>query len=196
LIDNSFMEYSRKIREKSLSLGIPSIDEDEGLILYTLTYTYVMMKREHVVVVDAGAGIGYSTLWLAKALDDAGCNICVVEAIEKNGFFANQIEDVIRSSGLKGIPLNVVARDAIEYIMNTPAESIDILFIDIEKGRYPKMLSESLYKVKKGGFIVIHNALFPPPPRKLFDILEENKMPYTIIPTSNGLLIAHLKANH
>lgn len=196
MIDNSFMEYSRKIREKSLSLGIPSIDENEGLILYTLTYTYAVMKREHMVVADAGAGIGYSTLWLAKALDDAGCSICVVDAIEKNEFFANQIEDNVRGSGLKGIPLNIVARDAVEYVMNAPAESIDILFIDIEKGRYPKMLSESIHKVKNGGFIIMHNALFPPPPRKIFDILRENKISYTIIPTPNGLLIAHLKANH
>lgn len=190
MITNDFLEYSRRLRDKSLSMGIPSIEEDEGLILYTTVYLHTINNRDHYVAVDAGAGIGYSTIWIAKALKDAGCNICVVEAIEKDKFYASRIIDNVKGAGIHDILVKVSADDAVNVMMNKPAESIDLLFVDIEKNRYPRLLEESYYKLKDGGIVVFHNALFPPPPQRLYDVLSRFRMKYTVIPTINGLLLA------
>lgn len=190
-MDEEFLNYSRKLRDKSISYGIPSIDEEEGFILYSIVYTYSLLNSNHLVIVDAGAGIGYSTLWLGKALIDSGCNICLVEAVEKNKAFAEQIPGNVKKHGLEGLPLTIVAGDAVEYVMNKDAESIDILFVDIEKNRYPKILEESYYKMKKKGFIIFHNALFPSPPMRLYELIREYGLKHTIIPTTAGLLVIH-----
>ncbi len=190
-MDEGFLKYSRELRNKSVSLGIPSIDEEEGMILYSIVYTYALLNPDHIVIVDAGAGIGYSTLWLGKALVDAGCNICMIEAVEKNRVFAGQIEANVKKHGLEGLPINIVIGDAVEHVMNKDAESIDILFVDIEKNRYPKMLEDSYYKIRRKGFIIYHNALFPPPPRRLFDLVRSYGLRYTVIPSTAGLLLIH-----
>ncbi len=190
MITEKFLEYSRMIRDKSLSMGIPSIEEAEAYLLYTIVYLHSSSNRDHYVAIDAGAGIGYSTLWIAKALKDSMCNICVVEAVEKNKMFALEINNTLKHPDIQGVLFKVVVKDAIEYIRNKPAESIDLLFVDIEKNRYPKILEESYYKLKENGLIIFHNAIFPPPPQKLFEIITKFKLKYTIIPTSSGLLLA------
>jgi predicted O-methyltransferase YrrM len=186
-----FSSYARRIRDLSISLGIPSISEAEGEILYSITYLYASINDSGIRVVDAGAGIGYSTLWFARALLDAKCNICLIEAVEKNKAFAQRIKSVLKEAGLDVLPINIITHDAVEYIMNSKPESIDILFVDIEKNRYPRILEEAIYKLKKGGLIIFHNALFPPPPTRLYEVIHKYNLMYTIVPSENGILVVY-----
>ena len=188
-MSDKFLEYLERVYRESIEYGIPSIDVEEGYILYGLAYGYVLGKREHVLVVDAGAGIGYSTLWLALGLYDAGCRECIVEAVEKNSYLVKKLEENLVGSGLNNIEFRVYNSDAVEFVEEKPSSSINILFVDIEKHRYPEILLKSLDKVD--GMIVFHNALFPPPPRRLYELLDKHGISYRVLPTENGLLIAN-----
>ncbi len=62
-----FIEISKQLYERSLSLGIPAISYDDGLVLASLAFIYCA-ANSHVRAVDAGAGIGYSTLFLVYGM--------------------------------------------------------------------------------------------------------------------------------
>ncbi|OYT40598.1 MAG: hypothetical protein B6U89_01575 [Desulfurococcales archaeon ex4484_58] len=184
-----FFEYVRGVRDLSSEMFIPSITEDEGFILYSIVYTYSVLRNERLLAIDAGAGIGYSTIWISKALIDSGCSGCRVIAIEREEEYFRYLRSNLEKPLFKDLEFVFYNGDAVEYIKrlnNGP----DIVFIDIDKHQYPVILEILLEKIREG-IIIFHNAIYPPPPRKIFKILDKNMIKYTIIPTVNGLLIAY-----
>ncbi len=187
-MENNDLEYLRRIYIDSEKHGVPSIEEDEGYILYIITYLYAL-EHSSVVVVDAGAGIGYSTLWLLYGLEHAGCRDCIVVGVEKNIERCRILRENLGKPGFRYTRYSVYCGDAIDYL-EKQSSPIDILFIDIEKHRYPEILLKSLKHVKN--LIIYHNAIWPPPPEELYRLLHKHRLRYTVLPTENGLLIIHL----
>jgi predicted O-methyltransferase YrrM len=62
-----FIEVSKQLYERSLSLGIPAISYEDGLVLASLAFIYCAANST-MRAVDAGAGIGYSTIFLAYGM--------------------------------------------------------------------------------------------------------------------------------
>jgi len=189
MIDMDFLEYCRKVRDRSISIGIPSIDEEEGFLIYSLTYMHSIMRKEKLYIIDAGAGIGYSTLWIVKALEDSDCEQCLVEAIEIFPYYASEILDTINGYGFRKVRTKALNIDAIEYISKLDDECVDVAFVDIDKQRYPLMLNILSSKIKDHGMIMFHNAIRPSPPKEFLDQATKPPWRSTIIPTSLGILL-------
>ncbi len=192
LIGDPLLSLARSLYEESMRWGIPAIEYDDALAVYALAYSVLVGKRE-ALVVDAGAGIGYSTVWLAKAVRDA-CRSrtgrCRLVAIEYYGSRAERLRQTIEEvKRLTGIEASVWVGDAIDYFSRLPVSSIDFTLVDIDKDQYPEAVRILASRLKPGGIAVFHNAFIPSPPPEFYDALEAAGLPYTIIPTELGLAV-------
>jgi len=152
-----------RVRRESLELSIPSIDPSDGAALYTAAYTLALIARGGVVAVDAGAGIGYSTLWIALGLADAGCSGCTVYAVERDPLLAARARRVLGGTTWpRGLRVEVVEGDALGHLAGLPRA--DLVFVDVEKELYPRSVELVEEKLGEPGVVMWHNAYFPPPP--------------------------------
>jgi len=118
-------------------------------------------------VLELGTSNGYSTIWLANALEKTGGKIVTIESkdrlydeavinIEKAGF----------SSSCKLIFGD--AEDEAQKLLDEKKQ-FDIIFQDCGKYLYPKMLETTVKLLRKGGIIVADDTLF-----KVNDNIREN----------------------
>ena len=188
-IDKGFLSLVLRVREESLMDGVRVIDDEDALVLYTIVYIHMLGRRSGVVV-DAGAGMGYSSLWLAKALEDSCSDVCRLIALEWNPRRAQVLESNLVKAGFRRVDHIVVASEAIDYLERMEPESIDVAFIDIGKDAYPRAVDVLSTRLKRGGVALFHNAYYPSPPSEFFEKIDRGPWRATILPTSQGLLIA------
>jgi predicted O-methyltransferase YrrM len=95
-------------------------------------------------------------------------------------------------SEIAGSTVRVTAThmEGLEYLSKLEDESLDILFVDVEKNLYPEVLRMSRRKLRGGGIAVFHNAIAPRLLDELFEIARREFKPL-IIPSSAGLLVAY-----
>ncbi len=159
LRDTNLLRVIEKYYEKCNYMGIPTIRWSEGQILYSVTYTYLVLTgRREGYIVDAGAGAGFSTIWMAYAVVDAGTrhSILAIDYYKRN---LDMFKELVEKLGLK---VNVETRvgDACQILGEYP-EEVDVLFIDVEKDRYIECVEAVKNRIKPGGIIMAHNMLFP-----------------------------------
>jgi len=177
-----------ELRRKSLELGIPAIDPEDGMILQAIAF--VTAATGGNVAVDAGAGIGYSTLWIILGLENGCRGKCTLKAIEYDDNRASILKEKVMEMNLKRVKVEVLVGEALDILERMPPESIDFAFIDIEKDQYPQALELLKTRLKRGRPALFHNAYYPPPPRAFFERVREITWNSTIIPTGPGMLIA------
>ncbi len=175
-----------ELRRESLNHGIPAIDPEDGMIL--ASYAHAVSNNGGRIFIDAGAGIGYSTLWIMIGL--RWCRECKIIAIEYYSDRAAMIERNL--AGIVdeyGIRLDVINGDALDVVNDI--DKIDYAFVDVEKNQYEEMLAILEDKMPSGGVALFHNAYFPPPPQTFFDRIAGSRVWRAIIhPTSAGMLAA------
>jgi predicted O-methyltransferase YrrM len=81
---------------------------------------------------------------------------------------------LLREIAGDGIEIEVIYGDALEYLRGIEDGSLDLAFIDIEKGSYPQALRLLRKKLRKEGIAIFHNAISPKPPKEFFEIAIEN----------------------
>ncbi len=185
------LRFINYVRELSESLGVPSIDYEDGLVLYSLLYSYISSNKKCSFVVDAGSGIGYSTLWLAYAiLDQSVQDSCKVIAIDIVDSFVEKSIEVFKNSGLSKF-VHVIKGDACKILEHYPP-SIDYIFLDIDNRDYIKCIRSCFDRIVDGGYIVAHNAYFPfqEHSRRFIEYLKNIGLKTTVIPTRMGLILA------
>jgi len=67
LRESEFRDFELRLRLNSDSAGVSRIDFEDGLVIYAALFTFAH-GRSGLKVYDLGSAMGYSTLWLAKAL--------------------------------------------------------------------------------------------------------------------------------
>jgi hypothetical protein len=126
--------------------------------------------------VDTGAGIGYSTIFLAYGMGQRWGGLTAIENREErfNELMSNL--PLQREIAGDGIEIEVIYGDALEYLRGIEDGSLDLAFIDIEKGSYPQALRLLRKKLRKGGIAIFHNAISPKAlvPRWLLIITDIN----------------------
>jgi predicted O-methyltransferase YrrM len=148
------------------------------------------------VFIDAGAGVGYSTLWILYGL--AGVRTAsnvIVYAVEWRGERFKQLAKVLDEAvkelfgDSRAVEVRAVHGDAIEFLKNLDKE-VDFIFIDIEKHQYIDMLKLLPQKLSGIGLAVFHNALIPGLDEDIWSYLRNTgSLVYHIIPTNMGLLL-------
>lgn len=104
-------------------------------------------------ILEVGTAIGYSTIWMARALADEAM-ITTIELLPQRFLMA---QDNFQKAGVidKVKSINGDAKDII-YELD---EVFDFIFLDAAKGQYPEFLNLTSKLLKPGGLLVADNVL-------------------------------------
>lgn len=106
-------------------------------------------------VVDIGTFTGYSALMMAEGLPEDGLLI-TCEILEAHAEMARRF--IARSP--HGRKIRLAIGPAVETLRGIEGGSVDLVFIDADKGSYTLYYEESLRILKPGGLVVADNALW------------------------------------
>ena len=148
-------------------------------------------------VFELGSAIGYSTIWWARAVGEGGTVIYTdgdsQNAERARGYFTRA-----------GVSKQIVLRtgDALE-ILSEEKQEFDIIFNDVDKEDYPRVLRLIAPRLRKGGLFITDNVLWSGrvadknPDARTKAILEFNRKLYdsgdfytTLLPIRDGLAVA------
>jgi len=172
---------------------VPIIGPAVGRVLYQLA---VMNKAK--TVFEMGSAIGYSTIWWARAVGDAG-RVVYTDGNRKN---SERARAYFQRAGVEA-RITVHTGDAIEFL-SEQKEPFDIIFCDLDKPDYPRAFRVASKHLRPGGLFVADNVLWS---GRVVDpkaddaatkaILELNRTLYTspdfypvILPIRDGVLVA------
>lgn len=182
-----------EMEEYASEHNIPIVGPAVARVLQQLA---LMIKAR--TVFELGSAIGYSTIWWAQAVGDNG-QVIYTDGDSKNaerarGYFA-------RAGVADRITLHT--GDALEFLSEQKQE-FDIIFNDVDKDDYPRVLRLVGPRLRKGGLFVTDNVLWSgrvaeknPKESSTKAILEFNRkladfpeFYTTILPIRDGLAVA------
>jgi predicted O-methyltransferase YrrM len=149
-------------------------------------------------VFELGSAIGYSTIWWARAVGESG-RVVYTDGDAKNAVRARAYFE--RAGVMPRIKVHT--GDALEYL-SEQKEEFDIIFNDVDKEDYPRVLRLVTPRLRKGGLFITDNVLWSgrvveknPKDASTKAILEFNRKLYdskefytTILPIRDGLAVA------
>jgi caffeoyl-CoA O-methyltransferase len=149
-------------------------------------------------VCELGSAIGYSTIWWARSVGEGG-RVHYTDGDSRNAELARGYFD--RAKVAKRITIHT--GDALEFLSEQKQE-FDIIFNDIDKEDYPRVLRLVPSRLRKGGLFITDNALWSGrvAHKKSADaqtkaIVEFNRLLYnspefftTILPIRDGIAVA------
>lgn len=144
-------EILQAIRAKALELNLEGmqVSPHEGRILQSLVQWSGAKK-----IVEIGLFLGYSTLWMARALPPGGKII----SLEKNKDHFQWAQAFLQASECAE-KTELRLCDAEQELKKLEAEGpFDFVFIDANKGAYLQYLDWAERHVRPGGFIVGDNT--------------------------------------
>jgi len=182
-----------EMEEYATAHDIPIVGPAVARVLQQLALT---IKAR--TVFELGSAIGYSTVWWAQAVGEKG-EVTYTDSDQKNaerarGYFS-------RAGVSKRIKVSV--GDALE-VLSEQKQQFDIIFNDVDKEDYPRVLRLVAPRLRPGGLFITDNVLWsgrvaeakPKDPRTKA-ILEFNRSLYdskdfytTILPIRDGLAVA------
>ncbi len=139
-----------RMEEYADSHAVPIIGPLVGRFLYNLAKASRSRR-----ILEIGAAIGYSGIWLAKAIAPEKGSLTT---LEKDPERVKVARKNIAEAGLAGTA-KVVEGDALE-ILPTLKEEYDLIFLDSDKNVYPDAFKLSIGSLRKGGLFVADNALW------------------------------------
>jgi len=149
-------------------------------------------------VFELGSAIGYSTIWWARAVGEKG-HVIYTDGDSKN---AERARGYFARAGVSN-RITLHTGDALE-VLSEQKQEFDIIFNDVDKEDYPRVLRLVSPRLRKGGLFITDNALWsgrvaeknPADPttkaivefnRKLYDAKEFYT---TILPIRDGVAVA------
>jgi predicted O-methyltransferase YrrM len=148
-------------------------------------------------VFELGSAIGYSTIWWAQAVGDKG-RVIYTDGDAKN---AERARNYFNRAGVSN-RITLHTGDALEYLSEQKQE-FDIIFNDVDKEDYPRVLRLVAPRLRKGGLFITDNVLWSGrvaeknPDARTKAILEFNRKLYdapefytTLLPIRDGLAVA------
>jgi len=111
-------------------------------------------------VFEMGSAIGYSTIWWARAVGESG-QVHYTDGSPKN---AEKARSYFERAGVAS-RITVHTGDAIEF--SEQKQQFDIVFNDIDKQDYPRVLRVVGPRVRKGGLFITDNTLWSAKPPRL-----------------------------
>ena len=149
-------------------------------------------------VFELGSAIGYSTIWWAQAVSDGG-RVIYTDGDPKN---AERARAYFARAGVAN-RVTLYVGDALE-VLSEQKQEFDIIFNDVDKDDYPRVLRLAAPRLRKGGLFITDNVLWSgrvakknPTDARTKAILEFNRKLYdskdfytTILPIRDGLAVA------
>jgi predicted O-methyltransferase YrrM len=149
-------------------------------------------------VFEMGSAIGYSTIWWARAVGQGG-QVFYTDGDPKN---AAEARGYFQQAGVES-RIHIAVGDALE-LLSEEKQEFDIIFNDVDKEDYPRVLHLVSNRLRKGGLFITDNVLWsarvtnPDAKEESTRAIQEfNRRLYsmqefftTIVPIRDGLAIA------
>lgn len=142
-------------------------------------------------ILELGCSVGYSALWMAKALEQTGGHIYTIEAdplkieLAKQNFKDARVEEYV----------TLIEEDIFEVLKNWKHGQIDFVFLDSGKNDYQQQYELLVPLLKNGGIILADNitshsgALAP----FVEFVQKDSRVSALKLETDNGLLLISKK---
>jgi caffeoyl-CoA O-methyltransferase len=140
----------REIEQQAAKRDIPIVGPAVGRLLYQLA-----RMSGAKTVFEMGSAVGYSTIWWAMAVGERG-RVVYTDGDEKN---AEEARGYFRRAGVAD-RIEVRVGDALELLSGEKAAAYDVIFNDVDKGDYPRVLRLATDRVRKGGLFITDNVLW------------------------------------
>src|SRR5258706_5175959 len=128
---------------------IPIIGPAVARVIYQLAIISGAKK-----VFEMGSAIGYSTIWLARAVGDGG-RVIYTDGDKKN---ADKARRYFERAGVSD-RIAIRTGDALE-LLSEEKEPYDIIFNDVDKTDYPRVFRMALPHLKSDGWVITHKVLW------------------------------------
>lgn len=172
---------------------IPIVGPAVARVLYQLA-----RMIDAKTVFELGSAIGYSTIWWAQAVGEAG-RVVYTDGDPNN---AERARGYFNRAGVSS-RITLHTGDALEFL-SEQKQQFDIVFNDVDKEDYPRVLRLVSPRLRKGGLFITDNVLWSgrvaekkPKLATTKAILEFNRLLYssaefftTILPLRDGLAVA------
>jgi predicted O-methyltransferase YrrM len=183
----------REMEDQAAKRKIPIV----GPAVARLLYQYARLIQA-TKVFEMGSAIGYSTLWWARAVGEGG-EVFYTDGDKKN---AAEARGYFQRAGVES-RIRVQTGDALE-LLSEQKQEFDIIFNDVDKEDYPRVLHLVGARLRTGGLFITDNVLWSgrvtqaqPPDKSTGAIQEFNRRLFamgdfftTIIPLRDGLAVA------
>ena len=143
--DPVLREMEKLAKERSFPIVGPQV----GRLLFALARAAGTRR-----VLELGSGFGYSAIWFARAVGDGGIVVLTEDSKEHAAAAAGFLERAGLGARVRievGDALEIAAREAVSY---------DLIFNDVEKEDYPKVLPIAERLLRPGGLFVSDNVLW------------------------------------
>lgn len=183
----------QEMEEQAQRRDIPIVGPAVGRLLYQ--YARILGAKK---IFELGSAIGYSTIWWARAVGEGG-KVYYTDGDKKN---AAEARGYFEKAGLAE-RIQVEVGDALE-LLSEQKQEFDIIFNDVDKEDYPRVLHLVSSRLRKGGLFITDNALWygrvtesNPEKESTRAVLEFNRRLYAmqefftaIVPLRDGLAVA------
>ncbi len=139
----------REMERYAVRHQVPIVGPACGRVLFQLARA-VRARR----VFEMGSAIGYSTLWLARAVGPGG----TVFYTDSDPANAARAEKYLRRAGVLG-RVRLLVGDALA-LLKTTRGAFDLIFNDVYKPSYPEALALAGPRIRPGGLFVTDNVLW------------------------------------
>lgn len=186
-------EVLREMEKQAEKRDIPIVGPAVARVLFQHA---LLIKAKKVF--ELGSAIGYSTIWWARAVGEGGEVFYTdgdpKKAAEARGYF--------QRAGVEK-RVKVLIGDALE-LLSEQKQEFDIIFNDVDKEDYPRVLHLVSSRLRRGGLFITDNVLWSghvvePKPKEASTraIQEFNKRLYatqefftTILPLRDGVAVS------
>lgn len=187
--DPVLAEMEKEAQERKIPIVGPAV----GRVLYQ--YVQLIAARR---IFELGSGIGYSTLWLARAAGPEA----TVYFTDGDPQKADKARAYFERAGVSD-RIQVQVGNALELLQCTEG-SFDLIFNDVDKHDYPRVFRLAVPRLRRGGLFITDNVFWSGRvTREAQDdntrgIQEFNRLIYsspevfpTMLPLRDGLGVCH-----
>jgi predicted O-methyltransferase YrrM len=139
----------REMEQQAERRDIPIVGPAVARVLYQ--YARLIQAKK---VFELGSAIGYSTLWWAHAVGEGGEVFYTdgdqAKAAEARGYF--------QRAGVE-TRIQVAVGDALD-LLSAQNQEFDIIFNDVDKQDYPRVLDLTSSRLRRGGLFITDNVLW------------------------------------
>jgi predicted O-methyltransferase YrrM len=139
----------QEMEAQAAKRDIPIVGPAVGRVLFQ--YARLINAKK---VFELGSAIGYSTLWFARAVGEGG-EVFYTDSDPKN---ADEASGYFRRAGVAE-RIHIGVGDALEQLALRQRE-FDIIFNDVDKEYYPRVLDMAANHLRRGGLFITDNVLW------------------------------------
>lgn len=185
--DEVLLEMEAQARQRSIPIIGPAVAR--------VLYQYARLINAERVF-ELGSAIGYSTIWLARAVGDGG-KVYYTDGSPKN---REEAAGYIERAGVAD-RIEMLTGDSMQLLDSVEGE-FDLIFNDVDKHQYPEAFRTALPRLRSGGLFITDNVLWSgrvarnEGDRNTQGVMEFNRLVYsstelftTILPIRDGLAV-------